>query len=255
MGEATGRPTRHPQLLHARSLRTSRSGQVSWLPGQRLGLRPSPVFVRVAAPRQAPSETGSPATVAGPRRLSTCFPFTPRRWGHPEPGGHCAARPGGCQTGGVPVRRSHGRSLPSSPRRPVRVKHAARRADVQQASGASDRSDAPAERARPGQGAVAQPEGTPFPGIGGGSGHPTCPDRGRGPRRPGSWRRASPGRAPRPSCRCRRPERGRFRLALPRRLSTRPWWETRSPRPPREKSSEAARWLLGLRGPLRLGPS
>ena len=52
-----------------------RSGQVSWLPGHRL----APDLPRVSpsgGALQAPLGAGSPATVAGPRRPSTCFPFT-----------------------------------------------------------------------------------------------------------------------------------------------------------------------------------
>ena len=52
-----------------------RSGQVSWLPGR----RHAPDLPRVSpsgGALQAPLGAGSPATVAGPRRPSTCFPFT-----------------------------------------------------------------------------------------------------------------------------------------------------------------------------------
>ncbi len=59
------------------------SGQVSWLPGHRSSSnlpRLSAEWRRSSAWRR----TGSPATVAGPRRFSTCFPFPPRIEGHPD---------------------------------------------------------------------------------------------------------------------------------------------------------------------------
>ena len=68
-GGIPGARNRHPELPHARSLWTKRRGR---FPGSRVVASspafPEPAGVRVTAQR-APSETGSPATVAGPRRL------------------------------------------------------------------------------------------------------------------------------------------------------------------------------------------
>ena len=86
-----------PQLLHARSLRTIGPGQVSWLPGRHPTSAPSPVFpsgVRDDAQRM---RSGSPATVAGPRRRSTCFPFPPPHEGHPGVCRSLTAARAGCQ--------------------------------------------------------------------------------------------------------------------------------------------------------------
>src|SRR5262249_61813446 len=55
--------------------RDDRSGQVSWLPGLRFVSAFPGDFPEWPRLRGA-LETGSPATVAGPRRLPTCFPFT-----------------------------------------------------------------------------------------------------------------------------------------------------------------------------------
>src|SRR3990172_8294766 len=57
--------------------RFSRSGQVSWLPGRRLApCLPRPPWPSGGASRRSQG-AGSPATVAGPRRPSTCFPLSP----------------------------------------------------------------------------------------------------------------------------------------------------------------------------------
>ena len=71
----------HPMLLHARSLWTNPLGAGFLAPGSSprlLGLPRFPEWRRFV--RAYLLEAGSPATVAGPRRFSTCFPFTlPKR--------------------------------------------------------------------------------------------------------------------------------------------------------------------------------
>src|SRR6187401_2724932 len=80
-------PSERPWPSSARSLDVDvgrlRSRQVSWLPGQRRSSEPSPRPLGLWVTRDG-LRTDSPATVAGPRRYSTCFPFTLLLWRHPE---------------------------------------------------------------------------------------------------------------------------------------------------------------------------